>query len=190
MYRLSSPLVLDGALSFGDLQLQDTIVEDPIEHGTRPTTTRTIECPPLSQWESLSPRDVPRKMDLTPKPFVSKVALAHSSTLELSRFQHFIRRMETAGPKTVLDRLKEEWQETPGEEVDDQVSLDSTRGRHWLNMAQLALEKHLWLLTGFQMQTNDNACATPQPSCDTGRVLELYGNLCKSFSVYVTVVPF
>jgi hypothetical protein len=189
MYRLSSPLVYDGALSFGDLQLHDTIVEDPIEHAIRPTTTRTIECPPLSQWESLSPRGVPRKMHLAPQPFVSKVAVAHSSTLELSRFQRFIRRMENAGPKTVLDRLTEEWQETPDEEANEEVSLDSTKGRHLLNTVQLALEKQLWLLTGLQMQTKNHACATPQPSCDTGRVLELYGNLCKLALVNMAIVP-
>jgi hypothetical protein len=183
-------------MNFGDLQLHDTIAEDPVEDEVKGaslesirTTTRTIECLPLSQWESLSPRGVPRKMDLAPKPFVNKVAVAHSSTLELSRFQHFIRRMENAGPKIVLDRLKEEWQEAPGEEADDQVSRDETEERHRLNTAQLALEKQLWLLTGFQMQTNGQARGTPQPSCNTGRILELYGNLCKSTFCYQVPVP-
>jgi hypothetical protein len=92
--------------------------------GLGQSTSRTIDYPPLSQWESLSARGVPRKADLAPKPFVNKVAVAHSSTLELCRFQRFIRRMESAGPKIVLDRLKEEWEESPGEDADDEVSSD------------------------------------------------------------------
>jgi hypothetical protein len=60
-------------------------------------------------------------MHLAPKPVANKVATAHSSTLELTRFQRFIRRMESAGPRIVLDRLKEDWQDAPGEDLDEQV---------------------------------------------------------------------
>lgn len=60
-------------------------------------------------------------MHVSPRSTSNKVAVAHSSTLELTRFQKFIRRMESAGPQIVLDRLKEEWQANPGEEVDEQV---------------------------------------------------------------------
>lgn len=84
---------------------------------------RAIQCPPLSQWECLSPRRVPEEMHITPRSLVKKVAVAHSSTLELTRFQRFIRRMESAGPRIVLDRLKEEWQDAQDEAVDEEVCL-------------------------------------------------------------------
>jgi hypothetical protein len=55
---------------------------------------------------------------------------------------------------------------------------------------QLILEKQLWLLTGFQMLNLGRERTLPQPDCNTGRILELYGNLCKSMlcSLYHTVV--
>jgi hypothetical protein len=49
-------------------------------------------------------------------------------------------------------------------------------------MFQLALEKQLWLLTGFQMQNIRRDKFNLKPECDTGRILELYGDLCKSMS--------
>lgn len=82
----------------------------------------SVDCPPLSQWQSLAPRAIPQKMHLAPVPVVNKVAVAHSSTLELTRFQRFIRRMERAGPKIILERLREDWQEASGDEPDEQVS--------------------------------------------------------------------
>ena len=48
------------------------------------------------------------------------------------------------------------------------------------DFAQFALEKQLCLLTGFQMQILGNSQGIPRPECDTGRILELYGNLCES----------
>ncbi|KAF1939536.1 hypothetical protein EJ02DRAFT_254775 [Clathrospora elynae] len=116
---------------------------------------------PFSEWECLTPRKVPMQMQLQPQPIENKVAVAHSSTIELTRFQRFIRRMEGTGAKTILDRLKEDWQEGNGEEFDE----------------ELALEKQLWLLTGFQMQNLGRDHIAPKPECDTGRILELYGNL-------------
>jgi hypothetical protein len=62
-------------------------------------------------------------MRLPPKRVANKAAIAHSSTNDLTRFQRFIRRMEGAGPKIVLDRLKEDWQESLGDELDDEVGL-------------------------------------------------------------------
>ena len=41
--------------------------------------------------------------------------------MPLTRFQRFIRRMESAGPKVVLDRLKEDWQEATSDGVDEEV---------------------------------------------------------------------
>jgi hypothetical protein len=81
---------------------------------------RRVECSPMSQWECLSARRAPGELCVAAKPAV-KVAIAHSSTLELTRFQRFIRRMESAGPRIVLDRLMEEWEEPPDEPVDEEV---------------------------------------------------------------------
>jgi hypothetical protein len=68
--------------------------------------TRSNACTPLSEWESLTPRGIPPEMQLRSRPTTSsKIAVARSSTLELTRFQRFIRRMESAGPRVVLDRL-------------------------------------------------------------------------------------
>ncbi|KAF2833325.1 hypothetical protein CC86DRAFT_415059 [Ophiobolus disseminans] len=151
------PVVIEGALSFEALKLHDAIEDDTtMEDSYEPIRSDTVVCPPLSQWACLTPRGVPQEMQVVPKPVASKVAVAHSSTLELTRFQRFIRRMESAGPRVVLDRLKEEWEE--GEEVDE----------------ELALEKQLWLLTGLQMQYPR---VVPTPMCATGKILELYGNL-------------
>jgi hypothetical protein len=128
-HRLPSPVVTDEAQEFESLRLHDTSEQAPaVVDVRRPSvvgiapTARTMGVPPLSQWESLAPRGIPQKMHLAHKPSSKKVAVAHSSTLELNRFQRFIRRMESAGPRIVLDRLKEEWQASPGEEVDEQVS--------------------------------------------------------------------
>lgn len=82
---------------------------------------RATECLPLSQWECLTPREVPLGMHVAPKPGHNKVAMAHSSTMRLTRFQRFIRRMENAGPKIVLDRLQEDWEEPLDEERDEEV---------------------------------------------------------------------
>jgi hypothetical protein len=51
--------------------------------------------------------------------------------------------------------------------------------RHLLILDQLALEKQLWLLTGFQMQNLGETRFIPKPICETGRMLVLYGNLGK-----------
>ncbi|EDU40361.1 conserved hypothetical protein [Pyrenophora tritici-repentis Pt-1C-BFP] len=91
----------------------------------------------------------------TPRTTPAKVATAHSSTMELSRFQRFIRRMEGAGPKVILDRIKEDWNQVASEEADEE----------------------LWLLTGFHMQNLGRPTIAPQSECNTGRILELYGNL-------------
>lgn len=169
--------MIDGTLSFKAMKLHDASRDEPTAKDPAATTRQNSRsCPPISQWQSLSPRGIPNGVFLAPKPATSQVAVAHSSTMELTRFQRFIRRMESAGPRIVLDRLKEEWQD--GEEVDEEVSFEVQKHlRQWLIMVQLALEKQLWLLTGFQMQ---HPRVVPKPICATGRILELYGNLCES----------
>ena len=114
------------------------------------------------------------------RPTPKKVAVAHSTTPELTRFQRFIRRMEGAGPKVILDRLKEDWQWSTGDDVDEEVCGNAIHLRVLLlTVEQLVLEKQLWLLTGFQMLNLGREQTLPQPECNTGRILELYGNLCK-----------
>jgi hypothetical protein len=141
MYRRPSAVILGGPLTFEALNLHDVeeeiLVAEEVKHHSIEaynSSARRIEYPPLSQWESLAPRGVPQKIRLAPKSVASAVAVAHSSTLELTRFQRFIRRMESAGPRIVLDRLQENWQEPPGEEADEQVSLmrPSPPDTNWL----------------------------------------------------------
>jgi hypothetical protein len=145
VYRRPSTVILGGALTFEALNLHDAgeeiLVAEEVKHHSIEaynSSAKRVECPPLSQWESLAPRGVPQKMRFAPKAIVNGIAVARSSTLELSRFQRFIRRMESAGPRIVLDRLQEEWQEPPGEEADEQVSLTrrplpctDRRGHSW-----------------------------------------------------------
>jgi hypothetical protein len=95
------------------------------------------------------------------------ISVAQNTLLELTRFQRFIRRMETAGPKVILDRLKEEWHDPADAEADD----------------ELQLEKQLWVLTAFQLQNVGRLSTAPKPKCNTGKILELYGNLGKSCSM-------
>jgi hypothetical protein len=125
----SSPnsVEIDGTLNFGPLGLQDDVGELAVVYEAKHLSfetvrseARTVECSPMSKWESLSARRAPGELRVAAKP-TAKVAIAHSSTLELTRFQRFIRRMESAGPRIVLDRLKEEWEEPPDETVDEEV---------------------------------------------------------------------
>ncbi|KAH7095893.1 hypothetical protein FB567DRAFT_42935 [Paraphoma chrysanthemicola] len=171
--RRPRPVIVESTLNFEALRLHDTSSGAGHSKQTEYRAQEVVEPDarmgylPLSQWECLTPRGVPQGVQLTPKSSVKKVAAAHSSTLELTRFQRFIRRMESAGPKTILDRLQEEWHDNTGEEVDD----------------ELALEKQLWLLTGFQMQNFGKVRQAPKPMCKTGKILELYGNLSEVFQV-------
>lgn len=116
---------IEGALSLEALKLHDALqasrTSEEIKHTSIASSDSRFSCKPLSQWECLTPREVPREMQLPPRPVTSRVVVAHGSTTELTRFQRFIRRMESAGPKIVLDRLKEEWQEPVGEDLDEEV---------------------------------------------------------------------
>jgi hypothetical protein len=67
--------------------------------------------------------------------------------------------MESAGPKIILDRLKEEWNNPVDEEASE----------------ELTLEKQLWVLTAFQLQNLGRYSRFPKTN--TGKILELYGNL-------------
>lgn len=95
-----------------------------------------------------------------------------SPRLGLSHFQRFVRRMENAGPKIVLDRLTENWDESSDKATRDEVEL----------------EKHLWTLTALQLRSLEKFANSGQnidmlPSLDSAptrrRILELGGNLGK-----------
>ncbi|CAO2650454.1 Nn.00g017460.m01.CDS01 [Neocucurbitaria sp. VM-36] len=165
---------IEGGLSREALKLHDAIQRGRTAEEADHTSCDSINsdsrfsCKPLSQWECLTPRGVPQEMQLQPKSIITKVAVApRSTTIELTRFQRFIRRMESAGPKIVLERLKEEWQDPVSDDVDE----------------ELALEKQLWMLTGFQMQNLGSVQIVPKPECDTGRLLELHGNLSEVYQL-------
>ncbi|KAF2866731.1 hypothetical protein BDV95DRAFT_504302 [Massariosphaeria phaeospora] len=122
---------------------------------------------PPSDWNIVldSESSEQKKLQLNPE---DEIAVAHSSTLELTRFQRFIRRMENAGPRIILDRLKEEWHEPADEEADE----------------ELMLEKQLWVLTAFQLQNlSGPRVIFPRPKCNTGKILELYGNLSEVYQL-------
>ena len=124
--------------------------------------SKTISCRPLAQWDSLSPMLVPRNFRT---PSVSRSVKAfgtQNNTYVRTRFQRFIQRLESAGPQLVLDRLRESLQESETQDSEEEL-----------------LEQQLWLLTGFQLQSLGKVRIVPKPQCDTGKILELYGNLCK-----------
>jgi hypothetical protein len=120
--RSLQPLGIEEALSLETLEMHDNFQEGRTWEDTKDASIDSTgasshpSAKPFSQWQCLTPRGVPTEMQIS-----KKVAVAHSSTIELTRFQRFIRRMEGAGPKVILDRLKEDWQENTGGEVDDEV---------------------------------------------------------------------
>lgn len=125
--------------------------------------SRKVAYRPLDQWDSLSPMMVPRdfrKPSIPHSMHSTQIAGAQNNTFVRTRFQRFIQRLESAGPQLVLDRLKESLQDPTDSEEE-------------------LLEQQLWLLTGFQLQSLGKARIDPKPQCDTGKILELYGNLCK-----------
>jgi hypothetical protein len=143
--------------------------EKDASYETRPPNSTLVAWRPPTDWDILLPlpNELSHDRKLPPMPGdMGGIAVAHSSLLELTRFQRFIRRMESAGPKIILDRLKEEWHD-PGDEEADQ---------------ELMLEKQLWVLTAFQLQNVGRLRTNPKPKANTGKILELYGNLCKSCS--------
>ncbi|CAI6251675.1 unnamed protein product [Periconia digitata] len=76
--------------------------------------------------------------------------------------------MESAGPKVILDRLKEEWHDDPVDAEADE---------------ELKLEKQLWVLTAFQLQNLARFSTSPKPACNTGKILELYGDLAEAYQL-------
>ncbi|KAF1990641.1 hypothetical protein K402DRAFT_200612 [Aulographum hederae CBS 113979] len=97
--------------------------------------------------------------------------------VELTHFQRFVKRMESAGPKIILDRLREQWTEP----IDD------------MTRVELELEKHLWALTALQLESLNkyarsasaaselNVPALSQPR--QPRILEIGGNIAELYQL-------
>lgn len=109
-----------------------------------------------------SPREPSREKERESNSAAEETTPTHGSPVELMRFQRFIRRMESAGPKIILDRVKEEWTNPVDEEACE----------------EMILEKQLWVLTAFQLENLGRYSRFPK--ANTGKILELYGNLCES----------
>ncbi|KAH7130647.1 hypothetical protein B0J11DRAFT_548914 [Dendryphion nanum] len=122
---------------------------------------------PPSDWDVLlpNPLDADLRKSLPPLPREDELAMAAEIPLELTRFQRFIRRMESAGPKIILDRVKEEWHNPVDLETGD----------------EMMLEKQLWVLTAFQLQNLGRYSRFPRTH--TGKILELYGNLSEVYQL-------
>lgn len=121
---------------------------------------KAIACRPMAQWDTLSPMVIPKDLRRRPSSPATPASGSQNSALVRTRFQRFIQRLESAGPQLVLDRLKESLQDPA-------------------DLEEEMLEQQLWLLTGFQLQSLGKARIVPKPQCNTGKILELYGNLCK-----------
>lgn len=130
--------------------------------------------PTLVSWKAPSEWEVILSNEPAQESRLSSLKVDSSTSADkedLTHFQRFIRRMENAGSKIILDRLKEEWNEPVDEEADD----------------ELKLEKQLWVLTALQLQTLDKSLQPSQaafgqllrlPTWNHHRkILELYGNL-------------
>jgi hypothetical protein len=162
---------IEGCLDLGRLKLQDEPLREEVQveqpQNLRPsyasglTNENLVAWRPPSSWEIHLSDEKGQEEQLSAVPVLDGIAVAHSSLLEMTRFQRFIRRMENAGPRIILDRLKEEWHDPVDEEANE----------------ELLLEKQLWVLTAFQLQNLGGWRTTPQPQCNTGKILELSGNL-------------
>lgn len=109
--------------------MHDSVQESELKEGLKSSAQESFHSgsrfsyKPLSQWDCLAPHRLPTDTLLLSKPATNKNAVAYSSTVEPNRFQRFIRRIENAGPKIVLDRITEDWYGLPDEEFDEEVSL-------------------------------------------------------------------
>ncbi|KAF2762053.1 hypothetical protein EJ05DRAFT_195238 [Pseudovirgaria hyperparasitica] len=99
-----------------------------------------------------------------------------ANTGDLINFQRFIRKMQQGSPKIILDRLNKDWSPPATEEERDNQ----------------ALEKHLWVLTAFQLKKEESVGQLPdselQSSDHSGdtkpkHVLEMYGNLAEVYQL-------
>jgi hypothetical protein len=133
----------------------------------------------ISRWQAPSSWDIVQGGKSSP-PKRSASASNSTSTspgedrrpTDASHFQRFVRRMEGAGPRIILERLKEEWDEPADRAMSE----------------ELQLEKHLWALTALQLRALDRFLRPSDSPAPTGalpplslnkrrKILELDGNL-------------
>ncbi|ORX94261.1 hypothetical protein BCR34DRAFT_226164 [Clohesyomyces aquaticus] len=181
--KSSYSVKIEGCLDLEAPKLQDTLVDiEPVATEEKPSYASTlpqlVAWRPPTNWEVILPTalsDSTEPKEQTEKnqqkklpPIPSESTVTQNGTFELTRFQRFIRRMENAGPKVILDRLKEDWNDPEDEEADE----------------EFALEKSLWVLTAFQLQNLGRSTReTPKPRCNTGKILELYGDLSELYQL-------
>ncbi|OCK85906.1 hypothetical protein K432DRAFT_388161 [Lepidopterella palustris CBS 459.81] len=159
-------------------EVEGMVHTPPTEHCAAQQTSIS---PTLESWKAPSEWEVilateshqNRSSSIT----ADTIASDASSSSDLTHFQRFIRRMENAGPKIILDRLKEEWNDPVNEEADD----------------ELKLEKQLWVLTALQLQTLGRSVQPSQAAfgqllrlptlTHRRRILELYSNLAEVYQL-------
>lgn len=171
---------VEGCQDFEGLSLQDQAEDEVppvlLPEGYPPHPCTIID-PSNATWKPPTGWDIglsavkeqlqEQEKQVAPTRVLDGIAIAQNTLLELTRFQRFIRRMETAGSKIILDRLKEEWHDPVDAEANE----------------ELQLEKQLWVLTAFQLQNLAHFEIAPKPACNTGKILELYGDLGKPCSL-------
>lgn len=129
VYRRPQTMLFEGTLGLDALKLHDAIQETNTLSDTAQTSTiveqpaaevtdldSKFTCRPLSQWDCLAPRGVPKEIRATPEPVLTKAPPLRGTSIE-PRFQRFIRGMEDAGSNMILNQLKGKWHESDGEEV-------------------------------------------------------------------------
>ncbi|KAF2276067.1 uncharacterized protein EI97DRAFT_501370 [Westerdykella ornata] len=102
-------------------------------------------------------------------PGVEEEDSSNAYPLPLTRLQRLIRRMATAHPTTILDRLKQDW---------NPPFLDTVARE------EMQLEKRLWVIAGFQQQNLGRYGRFPW--ADTGRILLLGGDLAEALHLSST----
>ncbi|KAJ9637750.1 hypothetical protein H2199_007241 [Coniosporium tulheliwenetii] len=150
-------------------------IATPLDEWMNSDTSRTLfSGQASSDWDVLSAAG--QDAEQPPDGFLDGYfGSSPSRSAGLTQFQRFIRRMESAGSATILDRLKEVWTEP----------LDGAA------RAEMDLEKHLWVLTALQLQSVNEATLPSQaafsqllrfpPLGCKRKILQLYGNLAEVY---------
>jgi hypothetical protein len=146
-----------------------------------PPKDSPVTPPNTSRWQAPNNWDIPgSKQELVLASPTNSSADASPDKLDhrrshadmMSHFQRFVRRMEGAGPRIILERLKEEWDEPVDRGMSD----------------ELQLEKHLWALTALQLRAMDRFARPNQATAPSGplppiclnrrrKILELDGSI-------------
>jgi hypothetical protein len=147
----------------------------PKEGPTTPISRKASRWQPPTSWDIPSSKKelvVSSPTNSSPDASPDKIDHQRSDADMMTHFQRFVRRMEGAGPRIILERLKEEWDEPTDRAMSD----------------ELQLEKHLWALTALQMRALDRFARPSQSSAPSGplppialnrrrKILELDGSI-------------